>query len=104
MTCFHPLFGCLQVSEHASWSSLYYGRIIKAALASVGRIAAQLQIQMVFDVMFCWFCLLRLFRRFLQCTVPGSYAQSVMCKACYNAVFQAVVLQILCCERHHDQP
>lgn len=25
-----------QVSEHASWSSLYYSRIIKAALKSVG--------------------------------------------------------------------
>ena len=42
MTSFHSMFECLQVSEHASWSSLYYGRIIKAALASVGRLAAQL--------------------------------------------------------------
>ena len=26
----------MQVSEHASWSSKYYGRIISAALAAVG--------------------------------------------------------------------
>ncbi len=26
----------LQVSEHASWSTQYYGRIISAALAAVG--------------------------------------------------------------------
>lgn len=26
----------VQVSEHASWSSLYYGRIIKEALKAVG--------------------------------------------------------------------
>ncbi len=31
-----PLCCCEQVSEHASWSSLYYGRIISAALAAVG--------------------------------------------------------------------
>ena len=29
-------FACCQVSEHASWSSLYYGRIISAALEAVG--------------------------------------------------------------------
>lgn len=28
--------GLPQVSEHASWSSLYYGRIIKAALQAAG--------------------------------------------------------------------
>ena len=27
---------CMQVSEHASWSSKYYGRIISAALTAVG--------------------------------------------------------------------
>lgn len=30
------LFDSFQVSEHASWSSQYYGRIIAAALAAVG--------------------------------------------------------------------
>jgi acyl-CoA reductase-like NAD-dependent aldehyde dehydrogenase len=33
-----------QVSEHASWSSLYYGRIIAAALAAVGAPADLVQI------------------------------------------------------------
>lgn len=28
----------MQVSEHASWSSKYYGRIISAALAAVGEL------------------------------------------------------------------
>ena len=30
------LADALQVSEHASWSTLYYGRIIDAALKAVG--------------------------------------------------------------------
>ena len=29
----------MQVSEHASWSSKYYGRIISAALAAVGELS-----------------------------------------------------------------
>lgn len=33
---FDILVFALQVSEHASWSSLYYGRIIKEALKAVG--------------------------------------------------------------------
>ena len=34
----------VQVSEHASWSSLYYGRIISAALQAVGAPADLVQI------------------------------------------------------------
>lgn len=34
----------MQVSEHASWSALYYGRVIKAALAAAGAPADLVQI------------------------------------------------------------
>lgn len=34
--CHRRFYLSAQVSEHATWSSLYYGRIIKAALKSVG--------------------------------------------------------------------